>query len=186
MSDLGGDRAADPAIHAASRRQAGARYAVLALIVVSIAGGLWSRSQGRASAELVSPERLGAALTRAQLPPVGAFTEPTAGLRGFEIALPGCPEPLGMLPVISWNTEIAPESFRYRDGAYSVSYVYDGTAYPEASIGFRLGALSLYRRFVALVSFADARRYAYYFKVWTPAGCAGLTAADLERLRDAD
>ncbi len=125
-------------------------------------------------------------MTRAQLPPVGDFNEPTAGLPGFEVALPGCSDRLAMLPVITWNAEIAPELFRYRDGAYAVSYVFDGAAYPEASIGFRLGALSLARRFLALITFADARRYAYYFKVWTPAACSGLTAADLTRLRDAD
>jgi len=153
---------------------------------LSIAGGAWTRIQSETADSLVSPDRLGAILTLAKLPPAGLFTEPTAGLSGFEVFLPNCPKPLGMLAVRSYNMEIAPAAFRYRDGEYKVSYVYNGSAYPEISIVYRLGVLSLFHRFVALITFANASRYTYYFKIWTPAACAGLTTANLAGLRDAD
>ena len=90
-----------------------------------------------------------------------------------------------MLPAMSWNVEISPETCGYRDDEYKVSYVYCGATYPKGLIRFRLGELSLCCRFIALVTFASARRREYHFKIWTPAACR-VAAAKVARICDAD
>ncbi len=125
-------------------------------------------------------------MARAGLELTGHFVEPVTGLDGVEISKPGCSQPLALLPVLAWNAEVAPDALRYRDGAYNIAYAYDGNLYSAAWITYGFGVVSRLSRLKALAEGSDPRRLTYYFKVWTPQFCEGLTAADVERLRDAD
>jgi hypothetical protein len=162
------------------------RFGVLILIVVSAVVWVSSRDWNGTSEAPVSAQRIGELVARAGLQPIGYFHEPITGLQGVEISRLGCPKPVALLPVHSMNAEIAPGALRYSDGGYSVAYAFDGGIYSASGISYKIGVIALLRRLTSIVARSDTKHLAYYFKIWTPRGCAELTSAEVERLRDAD
>ncbi len=107
---------------------------------------------------------------------------------GFEVSLPGCGRPVGVLPVPASSSAIIPTAFRYKPGDYDVSYLYNGQAYPEAGISYRLSLLYTFQRAQSLLGLIDGKQSASYLKIWNPAGCPKLSTSEvltLERGLDA-
>ena len=71
-----------------------------------------------------------------------------------------------MLPVVAWNTEIAPEALAYKQGEFTAKYIYDGAPRSARWMTYWLAAVSVERRAVAMLTLGDIARYNYYVKIW--------------------
>jgi hypothetical protein len=156
------------------------------LIVVSVGVWLCNRNWNETSAETVSPDRIREVIVRAGLKPSGSFYEQITGAEGIEIDRPGCEKLTALLAIQIRNAEIAPAAFSFGDGGYRVSYAFDGEIYSPSWISYKLGVFAVLHRLRSLAGGVDPRVLSYYFKIWTPRACEGLTPAEVERLRDAD
>lgn len=153
------------------------RYCVILIIAVALTGGVWTRwrfmSQVPADAPVEShllPENSGLQVS-------GTFDVPVGSLSGFEISVPNCSQPLAILPVPTRLMTIIPTEYRYHQGEYDISYVYNGNVYAEQWINYKLGFLSIFYRIKNLFGPLEARQADHYFKIWVPSNCGISNAA---------
>jgi hypothetical protein len=160
------------------------RYGVIAIILIALAGGVWTRRHSEAASEPSVSEEIGPGLGSSGIKTTGSFEEPVTGMAGFEASLPGCARPAAILPVSASNSAIIPTAFRYHSGDYDISYIYNGRAYPEAGISYRLSFLYTFYRIQSLLGLMHGGPFGVYLKVWSPAGCPEIStsvASTLER-----
>jgi hypothetical protein len=161
----------------------GLRYGVVLLMLLTLAGGIWTRYHDAESAKVHYPLTIPPNFGNSGLQFTGTFSEPLGGLTGFEVSFPNCARPLAILPVPAWAfLEIIPTEYRYGPGEYSVFYVYNGIIYPEGLISYKLSLLNYFYRFQAFFDLADSRRIAYYLKIWIPPGCRRISNAEASLL----
>jgi hypothetical protein len=160
----------------------GLRRVVVFITFVSLAGGVWARY-------LYASSDLAESAVGVRQPPessaiqvTGTFEEPLAGSIGFEVLSPSCPHPLAVLPVSMKRSAIIPTEYRYHQGDFDVSYVYNGAVYPEANVSYRLSFLHVLYRFESMFGLIEGRRFAFYLKIWTPSGCPAISSADASAL----
>lgn len=171
MLNFGGYRHSDDHLTAAPRLMEGLRRSTILTILIALAGGIWTRHLHTPSGQAASSVEIRPILENSGLQVSGTFAEPLAGLTGFEVSVPSCPQPLAILPVPATYSTIIPTEYRYRPGEYAISYVYNGIVYPEAWISYRLSFLSLLYRFQSLFGLMEAQQFAFYLKIWIPSGC---------------
>ena len=186
MFDIRSHCASNSIINAQRATPIGVRYAVLTLITVSLVVWVWNRPWSRSSEAIASSDRIRGDIVRAGLEPTGYFREQFTGLKGIEIARPGCPAPTAILPVMFGNLELPPDALSYRAGDYTITYAFDGNLYAAKWISYRLEITAIWRRLASLISGTDSKSLHYYMKIWTPHSCQGLTSQEAERLRDSD
>lgn len=153
------------------------RYGVILIILIALAGGIWTRRHHMAASEPALSEEPDPALTASRIKTTGSFEELVTGMPGFEVSLPGCGRPVGVLPVPASSSAIIPTAFRYKPGGYDVSYLYNGQAYPEAGISYRLTLLYALNRIRSFLGLMDGEPLAFYLKIWTPSDCPGLSTS---------
>ena len=163
----------------------GLRYAATLVIVVALAGGIWTRYVSALPGQSQQPAPAEAAFAHAGLALTGSFQEPLGGLTGFEVSFPKCQDTIAVLPVPARNTTIAPAEYRYGGKNYNVSYLYNGTVYSQSWISYKLSLLNVYYRVRALVSLSKPEEFKYYYKIWASFGCTSLTSADVSALERA-
>jgi hypothetical protein len=161
------------------------RYSVILIIVVAFAGGIWTRYLNTPPVQTAASMESHPPLEDSGFQVTGTFDVPVGGLSGFEVSFPNCPHPIAILPVPARYMAIIPTEYRYRQGEYDISYVYNGNIYPETGISYRLGLMSTFYRFQALLGLGEARQFAYYLKIWTPSGCRGISNAEASALERA-
>jgi hypothetical protein len=186
MFDIRGHRASDSFVNAQHATTTAVRYAVLTLIIFSIVVWVWNRPWSASSEAIVSPDRILAIMVGAGLQPTSYFEERFTGLEGIEVARPGCPRSMAILPVAFGNLELPPDALSYRWEDYDVAYAFDGDLYSTRWASYRLRIVAIWRRLASLVTNSTHRPLSYYFKIWTPRGCKGLMHIEAERLRNAD
>jgi hypothetical protein len=161
----------------------GARYATIVVIIAASAGGVWARAQIHVDR---GPDAVLEDIKRSSessgLRVIGSFQEPLTGKPGLEISFPGCQRPVGLFPVTSFYTEIAPTAFGYESGQYSVSYLYEGHVYSESWITYKLSGLRLLLRTLSFLHKTSENSYSTYMKIWTPVDCAGLSPEKITSL----
>ncbi len=160
----------------------GLRYSVVVIILIALGGGIWTRHRFAAASQPSSSEEIGPGLERPGVKAPGSFEEPVTGMAGFEFPLAGCERPVGVLPVPASNAAIIPAAFRYKPGDYEISYLYNGQAYPEAGISYRLTLLYALNRIRSFLGLMDGEPFAFYLKIWTPSDCPGLSTFVESRL----
>ncbi len=165
------------------------RNGAILIILISLAGGMWSRYQfldsNIAESDVAPAIEVGRILEHSELRVTGSFEEQMGdlSLMGYEVALPNCSAPLAVLQIPVRNSAI-PDAYRYREEKYISSYIYNGTPYPESGISYRLRSLHMFYRIEALLGLIKNQQFTTYFKVWTPPGCpeiSGAQALTLER-----
>ncbi len=117
----------------------GLRPSVILIMLVALAGGVWTRHLHTYSGLV----EIRPALENSGLQVTGTFDEPVGNLTGFEVLFPHCPHPLAILPVPAWFMVIIPTEYRYPRGEYDISYVYNGIVYPEEWISYKVGSLEI-------------------------------------------
>jgi hypothetical protein len=183
--DFRGHRHSDDHLAAAPNLMERLRYSVILIIVAALAGGIWARSLSTSEGQAASPAEVHSLPENSGLQVTGTFDVPVGGLSGFEISVPNCAHPLAVLPVPTRLMTIIPTEYRYQQGEYDISYVYNGNVYPEAWINYRLGLLSIFYRIKALFDPPGATQFAYYLKIWTPSSCRGISNAEASALERA-
>jgi hypothetical protein len=161
------------------------RYCVILIIAAALAGSIWARCLHTPPVQAASPVEIHPLPENSGLQVTGTFDVPVGGLSGFEISVPDCPQPLAILPVPTRLMTIIPTEYRYRQGEYDISYVYNGNVYAEAGINYKLGFLSIFYRTKALFDPRGATQFAYFFKIWTPSSCRGISNAEASVLERA-
>ncbi len=158
------------------------RIGAILIILVAFAGGSWSRfyySDSRdVASSVTSAIEVGRTLENSELRVTGSFEEPMGdlSLMGYEVSLPTCSAPLAVLPIPVKNSAI-PNTYRYSEEEYNSSYIYNGTAYPESGISYRLRSLHILYSIQALLGLMKHQQFAFYLKVWTPPGCPMISAS---------
>lgn len=153
------------------------RYGVILIIAVALTGGIWTRWRLMSQVHAASPVESYLLPENSGLHVTGTFDVPVGSLSGFEISVPNCSQPLAILPVPTRLMTIIPTEYRYQQGEYDISYVYNGNVYAEPWINYKLGFLSIFYRIKILFDPLKARQVAYYFKIWAPSNCGVSNAA---------
>jgi hypothetical protein len=161
------------------------RHGVILLILLALAGGIWTRHLHTRSGFADTLVEIRPAFENAGFRLVGTFVEPIGNLTGFEVSFPNCSRPLAILPVSAGLKAVTPTGYRYRRGDYDISYIYNGNVYPEDWISYKLGLLNYSYRFQSLFGFVEAKQFAYFFKIWIPTGCRGISNAEASALESA-
>jgi len=165
------------------------RYGAILIILVALAGGTWSRyhylNSSVAESSVASSLEVGRTLENSGLQVTGSFEEPMGDLSliGYEISLPTCSAPMAVLPIPVRSSAI-PDAYRYREDEYNSSYIYNGIAYPEAGISYRLRSLHIFYRIQASLGLIKDQQFAFYLNIWIPPGCPMISnsqALTLER-----
>ena len=156
----------------------GLRRSVILIILVALAGGICARYRYASSDLAESSVEIRQPLKNIGIHVTGTFVEPLAGSTGFEVSFPNCPHPLAVLPISAKRTAIIPTEYRYRLGAYDVSYVYNGNVYSEAGINYRLNFLHVLYQLQSMFGLIEGRHFAFYLKIWIPSGCPGISIPD--------
>jgi hypothetical protein len=159
----------------------GLRWIVVLIISGALVGGVLGRLRYANSdlAEAQADIREPSDSDRMRL--AGVFADPLNYLTGYEILLPRCSRPLGVMPVSTRTLAVPPREYHYpHPGEHVVSYVYNGSVYPEEGIGGRLRFLRALYRFQSLFGLTDARSYAFFLKLWVPSDCASVSTAEAE------
>src|SRR5262249_38520154 len=94
----------------------GLRYGVVLLMLLTLAGGIWTRYH---STKADRPVATRPSFENSELHLTGTFSQPVKDLTGFEVSFPNCSLPLGILPIPASSLQITPAEYRYRPGKYS-------------------------------------------------------------------
>jgi len=162
------------------------RYSAILIMFLALAGGIWTRL-------VYTNSNLAGSLVEIRQPSkesginvTGTFQEPVGGLKGFEVSLPNCRQPMAILPISTktYAGSTAAE-YHYHHGEYKISYVLNSKIYPENYITYRLTFLRILYRFQSMFGLIKGRQFAYYLKIWIPTGCAGVSTHDVSALERA-
>jgi hypothetical protein len=151
----------------------GARFLALSMMGLTVAGGLWTRHQKTISEGAKPAAEI--ELTEFGPDVAGTFEDGFIGQKGFEIVVPDCPERIGVLPIPAARSSADPFRFQYRAGAFEIAYAYGDEVFPEAGINYRLGYLKRLYKFEATLGLTHAQPSAFFFKIWEPASCPGVS-----------
>jgi len=171
MPDADGYSAPDNMVDKSSKNSSATRYAAILVIIGALIGGILAQIFYRENEPPIAPEMMRDGLNKAGLAVQRIFVEPLTGIAGYEIALPSCAAPVGVLPVPARGAEAAPTAFRYQVGDYQVSYLFRGKLYSEVGINYKLNTLILLSRAQALFEPGGPGHATYYFKIWSPSAC---------------
>ena len=162
------------------------RFSAILLILLALAGGVWTRLVYTSSDRADSLVEIRQPPKESGIDVTGTFEEAVGGLRGVEVALPGCDRPMGILPISTktYAGSTAAE-YHYRRGQYEIIYALNGRIYPEARITYRLTFLRMLYRLQSMFGLIKGRQFAYYLKIWIPSGCADISTHDVSRLERA-
>jgi hypothetical protein len=154
------------------------RYGVIVIILIAFGGGIWTRYRLATASESPFSDEIGPGLESFGIRTTGSFKEQITGMAGFEVSLPSCAQAAAVLPVPAWSSVIIPTAFRYHQGDYKVSYVYNGRTYPEERINYKLRLLSILYRTESLLVLNNNVQTAFYLKIWSPPACPELSTSE--------
>jgi hypothetical protein len=162
------------------------RYSVTLLILIAMVGGIWTRHVYTGSNLAGSLVEIRQPSKASGIDVTGTFEEPVGRLKGFEVALPNCRQPMAILPISTktYAGSTAAE-YRYHPGEYKIVYVLNSHIYPEDWITYRLTFLRIFYRFQSMFGLIKGRQFAYYLKIWVPSGCADVLPQDVSALERA-
>jgi hypothetical protein len=161
------------------------RYGAILFILIALIGGIKVRFLNPAFGQRISISRSEIVRTfvYSGLNIRGSFEEPLGdSLLGFEVFQQGCAYPLAILLVPASISAIDPAEYRYREGKYNISYVYNEKVYPERQFSYLLSGLNVFYRFQYIFGISGIDQFSYYLKVWSPAECINISTSDILKL----